>query len=143
MTIEQVADEIKDEFAFLDNWNDRYTHIIDLGRSNPSLNEEHRTPQYKVRGCTSQVWLVVSDQSDGKLVIEAESDALIVSGLISVLTRLFSNQSPRNILNFDAKSFFQDIGLLGALSSVRANGLAAMVARIHYEAEQRITRQPQ
>lgn len=138
MTVEQVADEIREEFAFLDNWDDRYTHIIDLGRTNPSLRDEQRTPQTKVRGCTSQVWLVVSIKDDSNLVIEAESDAMIVSGLIAILIRLFSNKQPQQILNFDTKAFFNDIGLYGALSSVRANGLAAMVDRIRHEARQLI-----
>ena len=138
MTVEQVADEIREEFAFLDNWDDRYTHIIDLGRTNPSLRDEQRTSQTKVRGCTSQVWLVVSIKDDSNLVIEAESDAMIVSGLIAILIRLFSNKQPQQILNFDTKAFFSDIGLYGALSSVRANGLAAMVDRIRHEARQLI-----
>lgn len=139
MTVEDVADEIREEFAFLDNWDDRYTHIIDLGRSNPPLSDEQRTPQSKVRGCTSQVWLVVTADDHGNLIIEAESDAMIVSGLIAVLIRLFSNQPPQHILSFDTKSFFSDIGLYGALSSVRANGLASMVERIRQEATQHLS----
>lgn len=138
MTVEQIANDIREEFELLENWDDRYTHIIDLGRSNPSLRNDQRTPHTKVRGCTSQVWLVVSVNEYGELIIEAESDAMIVSGLIAVLIRLFSNQLPQNILNFDTKSFFNEIGLFGALSSVRANGLAAMIERIKQEAQQQI-----
>ena len=90
MTLLDRATEIEDEFEFLDDWEDRYAHIIDLGKANPPLEAEERTEETKVRGCASQVWMVITEQDDDQLNIRAESDAMIVSGLISLLIRLFS-----------------------------------------------------
>lgn len=124
------AAEIADEFEFLDDWEDRYAHIIDLGKANPALASEERTETTKVRGCASQVWMVITPNEDDRLDIRAESDAMIVSGLISLLIRLFSGASREEILQFDADAFLTNIGVKGALSAQRSNGLASMLARI-------------
>jgi len=128
-TVERAA-EIEDEFAFLDDWEDRYAHIIDLGKANPPLEPEERTEGTKVRGCASQVWMVITPQDQDRLEIRAESDAMIVSGLISLLVRLFSGATRSEISEFDADGFLDKIGVKGALSAQRSNGLASMLSRI-------------
>ena len=130
MTILERAAEIADEFDFLDDWEDRYAHIIDLGKSNPALAASERTEESKVRGCASQVWMVITPQDQDRLEIRAESDAMIVSGLISLLVRLFSGATRDEISAFDADAFLDKIGVKGALSAQRSNGLASMLARI-------------
>ena len=130
MTIKDRATEIAEEFDFLDDWEDRYAHIIDLGKANPPLEAHERTEQSKVRGCASQVWMVLTPDTEDRLTIRAESDAMIVSGLISILIRLFSGATRDEIRGFDADAFLTEIGIKGALSAQRSNGLASMLARI-------------
>lgn len=134
MTVLDRASEIADEFDFLDDWEDRYAHIIDLGKANPSLRANERTEVTKVRGCASQVWMVITPEGDDQLNIRAESDAMIVSGLISLLVRLFSGATRSEISAFDADQFLEKIGVTGALSAQRSNGLASMLARIKQSA---------
>ena len=130
MSVEDRARDIKDEFEFLDDWETRYAHIIDLGKSNPPLAEDERSEETRVRGCASQVWMVLEEEEDDRLSLRAESDAMIVSGLIALLTRLFSGAHKDEILAFDAPAFLEEIGVTGALSAQRSNGLAAMLERI-------------
>lgn len=130
MTVQDRARDIAADFGFLDDWETRYAHIIDLGKANPPLEAEERTEETKVRGCASQVWMVIDEQADGTLSIRAESDAMIVSGLIALLTGLFSNAPREEILAFDAPAFLEEIGVTGALSAQRSNGLKAMLERI-------------
>ena len=130
MTIFDRAAEIADEFDFLDDWEDRYAHIIDLGKANPALAPEERTESTKVRGCASQVWIVLTPQDKDRIEVRAESDAMIVSGLISLLIRLYSGATRDEICSFDADAFLTKIGVKGALSAQRSNGLASMLARI-------------
>ncbi|MEZ6011466.1 MAG: SufE family protein [Hyphomonas sp.] len=134
MSIADAAAEIREDFSWLDDWEARYAHIIDLGKSNPPLEAHERTEETRVRGCASQVWLV-TDWQDGKLVLRAESDAMIVSGLIALLTRLYTGAARDEILSFDAKAFLDEIGVSGALTSQRSNGLASMLARIQADAK--------
>ena len=126
--IADVHDEIVDEFEFLDDWMDRYQHIIDLGRKLPPYPSEFQTDDYKVRGCQAQVWFHV-DERDGKLYFEAISDAAIVSGLIAMLLRAYSGFSPREILDA-GHDFIDRIGLTAHLSPTRGNGLNAMLRTI-------------
>ena len=135
MSITETADIIREEFAWLDDWEARYAHLIDLGKDNPPLAPHERTEETRVRGCASQVWLVTSRQEDGRLELRAESDAVIVSGLIALLTRLFSGARPQEITAFDARGLLEEIGVTGALTAQRSNGLAAMLARVQSEAE--------
>ncbi|MHA7856690.1 MAG: SufE family protein [Henriciella sp.] len=130
MSIADRAAEIEDEFDFLDDWEDRYAHIIDLGKANPPLAASERTEETKVRGCASQVWIVLTPQDQDRVEIRAESDAMIVSGLISLLIRLYSGATRAEIRGFDADAFLTKIGVKGALSAQRSNGLASMLARI-------------
>lgn len=139
MTVEARATEIRDEFDFLDDWETRYAHIIDLGKANPPLEPEERTEETRVRGCASQVWMVMDEAEDDALIVRAESDAMIVSGLIALLIRLFSGARREEILAFDTEAFLEEIGVTGALSAQRSNGLASMLERIRTVASAQTT----
>ena len=134
-TIDQHLDDLSAEFELLGDWEERYRYVIDLGKELAPLTPAERSDPNKVRGCASQVWLVTEPQADGSLKFRGDSDAHIVRGLIAILLRLFSGQRPEAILAFDAKQAFEGLGLTGALSSQRSNGLASMVARIRRDAE--------
>jgi cysteine desulfuration protein SufE len=134
MTIEAALSELKDEFDLLGDWEERYRYVIEMGKDLAPLTDAERSEANKVRGCASQVWLVTEPQADGRLTFRGDSDAHIVSGLIAVLLRLYSGRSPAEIVAFDAKAAFEELGLSGALSSQRSNGLASMVARIRRDA---------
>ena len=133
MSIADTAAEIRDEFSWLDDWEARYAHIIDLEKANPPLDASERTEESRVRGCASQVWMV-SDIAGGRMILRAESDAMIVSGLIALLTRLYSGATLDEIISFDAKALLDEIGVSGALTAQRSNGLAAMLERIRSDA---------
>ena len=133
-SIQDALGELADEFEVLGDWEERYRHVIDLGRELAPLSDQERSDANKVRGCASQVWLVTEPQPDGALAFRGDSDAHIVRGLIAVLLRLYSGQPPEVITAFDAKAAFDQLGLTGALSSQRSNGLASMVARIRRDA---------
>ncbi|HEX4180712.1 MAG TPA: SufE family protein [Caulobacteraceae bacterium] len=134
-SIDQELDELSDEFDLLGDWEERYRHVIDLGRSLEPLDDAERNDANKVRGCASQVWLVREDQTDEVLRFRGDSDALIVKGLIAILLRLYSGRSAGEILAFDARAGLDKLGLTGALSAQRSNGLKAMVERIRRDAE--------
>ena len=123
------------EFELLGDWEERYRHVIDLGRGLGPLSEAERSDANKVRGCASQVWLVTERTADGRLAFRGDSDAHIVRGLIAILLQLYSGRTPADILAFDAKAGIEELGLAGALSTQRSNGLAAMVQRIRRDAE--------
>ena len=133
--IDQHLTDLADEFEVLGDWEERYRYVIDLGKGLQPLSGPERSDANKVRGCASQVWLVTEPQADGTLKFRGDSDAHIVRGLIAILIRLFSGQPAAAILAFDAKAAFERLGLSGALSSQRSNGLASMVARIRRDAE--------
>lgn len=133
MSIQDAAAEIREEFSWLEDWEARYAHIIDLGKTNPPLAPEERTEDTRVRGCASQVWMV-TDVADDTLNVRAESDAMIVSGLIALLIRLYSGARLKDAADFDAEGFLDEIGVKGALTSQRSNGLASMLARIRRDA---------
>ena len=133
--IKDTLAELADEFDLLGDWEERYRYVIDLGRELKPLSNSERSDANKVRGCASQVWLVTEPQGDGTLRFRGDSDAHIVRGLIAVLLRLFSGRRPEEILAFDAKAAFEKLGLSGALSAQRSNGLASMVARIRRDAD--------
>ncbi|MEW5685092.1 MAG: SufE family protein [Pseudomonadota bacterium] len=133
--IDTALAELADEFELLGDWEERYRYVIELGKDLAPLSDAERSDLNKVRGCASQVWLVTEPQADGTLRFRGDSDAHIVSGLIAILLRLYSGRPPADILAFDAKAAFETLGLAGALSSQRSNGLASMVARIRRDAE--------
>ena len=133
--IDDTLEDLATEFDVLGDWEERYRYVIDLGRELAPLSETERSDANKVRGCASPVWLVTEPQASGALQFRGDSDAHIVRGLIAVLLRLYSGRSPQEILTFDAKAAFDKLGLAGALSAQRSNGLASMVARIRRDAE--------
>ena len=133
-SIDQALDALADEFDLLDDWEERYRHVIDLGRALSPLTDAERNADNKVRGCASQVWLVTEPEAGGRLSFRGDSDAHIVRGLIAILLRLFSHQPPAAILAFDAKAAMARLGLSGALSAQRSNGLFSMVERIRRDA---------
>ena len=134
MSIDAALDDLDAEFQLLGDWEQRYRHVIDLGRGLAPLSPAERSDANKVRGCASQVWLVTEPQRDGALKFRGDSDAHIVRGLIAILLQLFSGRAPGEILAFDAKAAFARLGLTGALSAQRSNGLFSMVERIRRDA---------
>ena len=135
MAITDALAELRDEFDLLGDWEERYRYVIEMGKDLAPLTDAERNEGHKVRGCASQVWLVTEPQADGTLRFRGDSDAHIVRGLIAILLRLYSGHAPAEILAFDAKAAFEGLGLSGALSAQRSNGLASMVGRIRRDAE--------
>src|SRR5258708_16891896 len=126
--IEAIENEIVEEFSLFDSWDDKYEYIIDLGKKLPPLENKYKIDENKVRGCQSTVYLV-ADYKDGKIFYEAESDAVIVKGLISMLIRVLSGQAPDDIV--EAKlDFIREIGMMTHLAQTRSNGLLAMVKQM-------------
>lgn len=133
MTIEQIIDD----FGVIDDWDERYRYIIDLGRKMTPLNDAQRTDNVKVRGCASQVWLISSRETKNAgitLHYIGDSDAMIVRGLIAILLALYNDKTPAEILAVDAKQTLTQLGLDTHLSQQRSNGLFAMVERIRADA---------
>ena len=122
-------EDLVDTFEFLDDWEDRYRHVIDMGKAMPPLEEALRVPATKVDGCASQVWLVPQIK-DGTFTFRGESDAMIVRGLIAVLLTLYNEQPVKDVLAIDAPAELGRLGLNDHLSAQRSNGLRAMVERI-------------
>ena len=133
--IDAELEDLAAEFELLGDWEERYRYVIDLGRDLAPLTDAERSEANKVRGCASQVWLVTEPQPDGRVRFRGDSDAHIVRGLVAILLRLYSDRSPAEIGAFDAKAAFDKLGLSGALSAQRSNGLASMVARVRRDAE--------
>ena len=127
-TINEIQDEIIEEFAGLDDWMDKYQLLIDLGNEQEPLDEKYKTEQNLIDGCQSRVWLQ-ADYVDGKIHFSAESDALIVKGIVSLLIRVLSGHTPQEILDADLY-FINEIGLREHLSPTRSNGLLAMVKQM-------------
>lgn len=129
MTINQIQDEIIDEFVDIEDWMDRYAYIIDLGNALPAIDEKFKTPQYIIEGCQSRVWLNAELNDEGKIIYTADSDAIIVKGIISLLIKVLSEHTPQEILDADLY-FIDKIGLSEHLSPTRSNGLVAMVKQM-------------
>lgn len=127
-TINEIQDEIIDEFGGLSDWMDKYALIIEMGNSLPPLDEKHKTPENIIEGCQSRVW-ITAHYEDGRITFEADSDAIIVKGIISMLIRVLSGQKPSDILSADLY-FIDEIGLSEHLSPTRSNGLLAMVKQL-------------
>jgi cysteine desulfuration protein SufE len=126
--IQAIEKEIVEEFSLFDSWDDKYEYIIDLGKKLAPLENQHKIDENKVRGCQSTVWLV-ADYKQGKIIYKAESDAVIVKGLISMLIRVLSGHSPDEII--EAKlDFIRQIGMTTHLAQTRSNGLLAMVKQM-------------
>lgn len=129
MTINETQDEIIAEFSDIDDWMDRYAYIIDLGNALPPIDEKYKTPQHLIEGCQSRVWLNAEMDADGHVHYTADSDAIIVKGIISLLIKVLNDHTPREILDADLY-FIGRIGLSEHLSPTRSNGLVAMVKQM-------------
>ncbi|MDE6095984.1 MAG: SufE family protein [Muribaculaceae bacterium] len=130
MTVNATQDEIIEEFEGLTDWMDRYAYIIDLGNTLPEFPESDKTPQNIIEGCQSRVWITAEKKEDGSIHFQADSDALIVKGIVALLMRVLNDHTPDEILNADLY-FVDKIGLKEHLSPTRSNGLVAMVKQIH------------
>ena len=132
-----TAEDIAEDLEFLDDWEERYRYIIDLGKQLPGLPDDLKTEDRFVRGCQSQVWLETEfDSAADILYLAVDSDALIVKGLAAIVLSALNQQSPKAIHDYDMDAFFDRIDLLSHLSPTRGNGLRAMVAKIKHQAEQ-------
>lgn len=130
MTVNETQDEIIEEFEGLTDWMDRYAYIIDLGNTLPEFPDSDKKPENLIEGCQSRVWIAVDREQDGKIKFEADSDALIVKGIVALLMRVLNDRTPDEILGADLY-FIDKIGLKEHLSPTRSNGLVAMVKQIH------------
>ncbi len=128
MTIKDIQDEIVDEFSMFDDWMQRYEYIIELGKNLPLIKEEYKVDENLIKGCQSKVWLQGEKDND-KIVFTADSDAILTKGIIAILIRVFSNQTPKDIIDAEM-DFIDEIGLKEHLSPTRANGLVSMIKNI-------------
>ncbi|AOZ99027.1 MULTISPECIES: SufE family protein [Flavobacterium] len=128
MKIKDIQEEIVDEFSMFDDWMQRYEYIIELGKNLPLIKEEFKVDENLIKGCQSKVWLQ-GEQNEDKIVFTADSDAILTKGIIAILIRVFSNQTPKDIIDADM-GFIDEIGLKEHLSPTRANGLVSMIKNI-------------
>lgn len=129
MTIQEIEEQIIDEFSAFEDWLDKYAYIIDLGRECPMIDEKDKTENNLIKGCQSRVWLACQCDDEGRLHFRADSDAVITKGIISLLIRAFDGQTAEDILASDVH-FIDEIGLKEHLSPTRSNGLTAMLKQI-------------
>ncbi|APG65758.1 Fe-S metabolism protein SufE [Tenacibaculum todarodis] len=128
MTIKEIQEEIIDEFDMFDDWMERYQYIIDLGKTLPLIDAAYKVDENLIKGCQSKVWLY-SDLNEETLTFTADSDAILTKGIVALLLRVYSNQTPQAILAAET-SFIDEIGLKEHLSPTRANGLVSMIKQI-------------
>ena len=128
MTIEEIGEEIIEEFSMFDDWMDKYNYIIELGRELEIIADSHRDPQHLITGCQSRVWLS-AEYVDGLVIFKADSDGVITKGIVNLLIRALSKQSPQDIIDSDLE-FIKKIGLKEHLSPTRANGLTSMIKQM-------------
>jgi cysteine desulfuration protein SufE len=128
MSIAEIQNDIIDEFSMFDDWEERYQYMIDLGKSLPLINPAYKTDNNIIKGCQSKVW-VHAEMENEKVIFTADSDAIITKGIIAILIRVFSNQSPRDIIEANT-DFIDKIGLKDHLSPTRANGLVSMIKQL-------------
>ena len=128
MTIDEIQQEIIEEFSGFEDWMDKYSYLIEIGNEMASIDPKYKVESNLIRGCQSRVWLH-QDFTDGKIIFEAESDALIVKGLVALLLRVYSSRTPKEILESEPR-FIDEIGLRQHLSPTRSNGLLAMVKQM-------------
>jgi cysteine desulfuration protein SufE len=129
MTINEIQDEIIEEFSYFGDWMEKYEYIIDLGKDLPLIDDAYKTDDYLIRGCQSKVWLHAGTDPSGKVAFTADSDAVITRGIIALLIRVLSGQSPQEVANADL-FFIDKIGLKEHLSPTRSNGLLSMVKQM-------------
>jgi cysteine desulfuration protein SufE len=131
-SIAETEEEIIDEFSLFDSWDEKYEYIIDMGKKLKPLDAIHKKDENKIKGCQSTVWMV-SELKDGRVIYKAESDAVIVKGLVSMLIRVLSNHTPKEIINAKLE-FIDKIGMKQHLAQTRSNGLLAMVKQMKLDA---------
>jgi len=134
MTIQEKQQSIIEEFSMFDDWMDKYSYLIELGKELPPIDEKHKNPQHLISGCQSRVWLYAEMKEDGKIYFTADSDAVITKGIVSLLIKAFSGSTPDEILNADM-DFLEKIGLKEHLSPTRSNGLVSMIKQIQLYAK--------
>jgi cysteine desulfuration protein SufE len=128
MTVKEKQEQLVKEFGEFTNWEEKYQQVIKMGRDLPSLPEEYHSDKYKISGCQSQLW-INAKLEDGKIFFEADSDAMIVKGLVAILIKVYSGESPDEILN-NPPNFLKEIGIDNHLSPTRKNGLGSMIKQI-------------
>lgn len=133
MNISDIQQEIIDEFDFFDDWTERYEYIINLGKELPLIEEQYKTEENLIKGCQSRVWLHAHKDGNGNVAFTADSDAILTKGIIALMIRVFSGQTPKDILEADT-DFIEKIGLKEHLSPTRANGLVSMIKQIKFYA---------
>jgi cysteine desulfuration protein SufE len=136
--MDQTFAQLKEDFAYLDDWEDRYKHVIELGRALPAMPDALKTPATKVNGCASQVWIhsrAINGPHGKTLALQGDSDALIVKGLIAIAFMIYAPLTAEDITHLDAVPLFAELGLKDHLTPQRSNGLASMVARIKADAQ--------
>lgn len=141
--MQETIEALKEDFSIIDEWEDRYRYVIELGRALPPLAEEERIPANKVQGCASQVWIAAHEEKNAsgpRLSFTGDSDALIVKGLIAIIFRLFSGRLASEILATDAGAVLDELGLREHLTPQRSNGVASMVTRIKTDAQAALAR---
>ena len=131
-TIKETEDQIVEEFALFDDWEDKYEYIIDMGKKLPPIGDEDRKDENRIRGCQSTVWMA-SEYRDGRILYRADSDAMIVKGLISMLIRVLSGQTPEDIMKAEL-GFIERIGMSTHLAQTRSNGLRSMIKQMKLDA---------
>ncbi len=134
MTIQEKQQSIIEEFSIFDDWMDKYSYLIELGKELPAIEEKYKDSQHLISGCQSRVWLHAELKKDGKIYFSADSDAVITKGIVSLLIKAFSGHSPDEILNADM-DFLEEIGLKEHLSPTRSNGLVSMIKQIQLYAK--------
>lgn len=130
--IQKIQKDLSDDFSLLANWEEKYEYLIEMGMDLPAMKPENKVEKNLVKGCQSSVWFDVNCK-DGNMVFEADSDSLVVKGMVAVLYKLFDNQPAKDVLDADL-SFFEELGLWRHISSQRSNGLTAMVAHLKTKA---------
>jgi len=130
--IQEIQKELSDDFSLLVNWEEKYEYLIEMGMDMPAMKPENKVDENLVKGCQSSVWFDVNCQ-DGMMVFEADSDSLVVKGMVAILYKLFNHQPAKDVLEADL-SLFEELGLWRHLSSQRSNGLTAMVAHLKAKA---------
>ena len=130
--IQEIQKELSDDFSLLANWEEKYEYLIEMGMDMPAMKPENKVDENLVKGCQSSVWFDVNCQ-DGMMVFEADSDSLVVKGMVAILYKLFNHQPAKDVLEADL-SIFEELGLWRHLSSQRSNGLTAMVAHLKAKA---------
>lgn len=131
-SVQKIQKDLSDDFSLLANWEEKYEYLIEMGMDLPAMKPENKVDKNLVKGCQSSVWFDVNCQ-DGTMVFEADSDSLVVKGMVAVLHKLFNNQPAKDVLNADL-SLFEELGLWRHISSQRSNGLTAMVAHLKAKA---------